>query len=379
MEISFDGSYDDGTYLYASSELYNGMLKLNKASEKVDYICGFSHSSYEILGQHHKVYRYKESLVFTPDNARGIHVYNMFDKNMAYYAIDNQKATRTRCIDSFLNGSKLWLIYAYAEHPLVIIDLDTWQMKKIEIFKELLPKAIIERDFPLFWSVFASKGNCLFGAVWHSSYIIKIDTETGEVGMIKLQDTGRKLTTVVYFDNLLWCGEYGSTEVTCWNLEGEFVERYILEESVQMHEKGNFSNLILCDKNICLVTNLDNYIYYLDREKKLIKELVDFPENFETFEDTRKKWRRFFSYDVIGTIIRLYPTNANMMLDIDVVNRTIRGYQFVLDEKYDNDWYRRTFVYPQIEELGQGKVLRETKQLALDDYIGFVGWMSKRE
>ncbi len=373
-KVSFDGAYDDNAYLYTSSEIYNGMLKLNKETCEAEYICGFGKLDYDILGQHHKVYKYRENLIFTPDNATGIHIYNMSENKMSYLAIDEWGQDKVRCISSFIVGNKLWLMYAYVEHPVVIIDLDLWTIEEMDVLQKILPQEIMERKKPLFWSVFTNKGSKLYGVVWHSPYIIEIDSETKEVSLIRLQKDESKLTTVVCCEDLLWCVECNNASVTCWNRQGEFVEQYTLADGVQMQAEGDFSNLILCDNNVYMVTNKDNYIYYLDKQTKRIKVLVEFPEGFTTYGDVRKGWRRFFSYDIIGDMIRLYPTNANMMMDIDVSKGLVRGYQFTLANEYDEKWYCQTILYPQIELENSEKVWNETKQLSLEDFIGFLEW-----
>ena len=369
---SFDGAYDSGEYLYASSEIYNGMLKLNKETGHADCVCSFPQSNYDILGQHHKVHRYKNSLVFAPDNAKGIHVYDLSNNIMRYYAIEEQSTTRTRCIDSYLVENKLWLLYAYAEHPVVIVDLDNFKIEKVEIPIEQLPMGILERNKPLFWSVFTRNESKIYGAVWLTSYIVEMDLCTRNMRIIRLGDGERKFTSVVYTEYLFWCVEHERLSVTCWNSWGELVKEYSLRDGVRMNKSGNYGNLICCNKVIYWVTNMDDYVYFLDREKEEINIFSSFPEQFKGFSDVRKHWRRFFSYDVVGSIIRLYPTNYNMMLDIDIINSRVRGYQFVLEEKHDERWYQKTFIYPQIQEKYPNKRLDESADFSLKDYLGFI-------
>lgn len=372
--VSFDGAYDDKTYLFTSSEIYNGMLKLNKETCEAEYICNFPKFDYDILGQHHKVYKYNEYLIFTPDNATGIHVYNMSANQMHYLAIDELDVAKTRCISSFMVGNKLWLMYAYVEHPIIVIDLDTWYIERLDILRDSIPQEIIARNNQIFWTVFTNVGDKLYGVIWHSPYIVEIDTDTKGLTIVKLQDDERKLTTVVCCEDLFWCAESDNTVVTCWNRQGEFKEQYTLAHDVQMQGEGNFSNMVPNNNDIYMITNKDNCVYYLDKETKKIKVFAEFPEGFATYSDVRKNWRRFFSYEVIDNVIRLYPTNANMMLDIDVSNGTVKGYQFVLANKYDAKWYHQTILYPQIEKKNPDKVWNETKQFSLEDFVGFVEW-----
>ena len=74
--ISFDGMYDLGTCMYMASGMFNGLLRVDKCNKSTKYMRSFDGEEARQKGLFHRVHKCGEKLIFTPDNAKSIYVYD---------------------------------------------------------------------------------------------------------------------------------------------------------------------------------------------------------------------------------------------------------------------------------------------------------------
>lgn len=365
--VSFDGACDMGKEMFVSCQIFNGMLKLNKETHKAEYVCKFPGERSNATALHHKIYKYNDCLVFAPDNAKGIHIYDMCRDEISYYAIHAKCTKRNRCIGSVLIGEKLWLFYAYAEHPVIIFDLSTFKMESFGGIADMVPEEIVERNTPAFLSMFGCYGTKVYGVIWNSPYIVEIETVQRTVEVYKIREECR-LSAIAYDGKDFWLTEYGNGPVIQWNKQYGIVAEYYLETG----SNGIYWNVACVDKYVILLSKSDNYVFGVNKEALVVEPFCELPEGFEGFDDVRKGWRRNVSYDVWDGVLRVYPGNANMMLDIDVYKRSIKGYKFLLEDKYNDEWYNENIFYPDMVETSPKRIFKEKSTLTLEDYIGYI-------
>lgn len=367
--ISFDGAYDAGDKLIVSSKLFNGMLEIDKNSNEAEYVCGFLGEKSSALGLHHKVYKYNECLIFIPDNAKGINIYNIREQRMSYYAIDEKYAKRTRCVGAIIVANELWLFYAYAEHPIVVFDLDSLEKSfSFDLLSEL-PEEILKRtETPTFWSGFEKVENKIYGVIWDSLYVVEIEVNSKNVHIYTVEGDGCRLSDFTYDGDWFWLIEAKNKNVIKWNPQQGIKKRYETDEKF-MSTKCTCCNIINNGQKTIILYDDCNYVFYVNERIGKVDVLCAFPEGFKKFADVRKKWRCFFSYDIIDGVVRMYPTNANMMLDIDVSNACVAGYKFVLGKKYDNEWYRKHIFFPYVKERALEGMISESNSITLEDFL----------
>lgn len=370
--ISFNGAYFDGDNIYVSSLGFNGIVKINSATGKAEYICKFKEVCSNALSLHHKVYNYEGCLIFVPDSAKGIHVFNIHEAETTYLPIDKKDAKRTRCIGSILMDNQLWLFYAHVDHPVVIIDLNTFEMQYFYGILECLPQEILKRKNAVaFWSSFVQKGKRVFGVIWNSSYIVEIDTERKKVIIHELKGTRCRLSGIAYDGNCFWLIEAKDKVIMKWDSKRGVLAKYQVPNTY-LENICVCCNIACCKGKVLVLFDDCNCVFYVNENKHCIEIFGEFPIGFSEFNDVRRKWRRFFSYDVVDSIVRFYPTNANMMLDINVEDLTVKGSQFAMDDKYDNNWFQCNIINPYIDEKVENNKVLETREITLEDYLKFI-------
>lgn len=367
--ISFDGMYDSGTFMYMASGIFNGMLQVDKCTGEAKYVIPFENEDTNQKGLCHRVYRYQNYLVFTPDNAKNVHIYDLESNKMQYYPIPIKNMHRRRCIDSALIGNELWLFFAYVEQPVIIFDLRNMEMREFVGITEALPREISERKSPVFWNQFTKYNDEIYGAVWDSSYIVKLNTVTQKVEVLTISGEPRKLCALAYDGVNFWFAELGSNKVFRWD-GGEEVLEYLSAE-FETRDSFIYNNIIFCYGKIVIIPNAGREIYYVDGFEESVKTFCALPDEFSELKDERRTWRRFYSYDIKENMIHIYPANANMQVNIDVERVIAEGIVVTLDLKND-EGYKNNILYPSIERYNVKGVIPRTKDIGLKEYLEYL-------
>ncbi len=370
-KIAFDGAYDDGENLYVSCEMFNGFLKVSKKTLKSEYLCRFDKDISNGLALHHAVYRYEDSLIISPDSSIYVYMYDMKTGVLSSYAIDKEGSKKNRCVASALWGNKLWLFFAYAEHPVIIFNLDSRSIEEFYGIIDNLPPDIIVRDeVPVFWTAFSQNEDKAYAAIWNSSYIVEINLKKEQAYIGKMSENA-ELTTVTYDGSFYWGIDAHRKEVYKCDKYFEIVKKYRVGEEF-LKTRTSVGNIMHCEGEIIVLFGDCDKIFRVNERDSLVEPILELPKSFRTINDIRKKWRRFFNYDVVGNVIRVYPVNSNMMLEIDVEAVSVSGYEFILDDKYDDNWYQCNIINPCIEKMFQDNKVFESRGCTLDDYLNYI-------
>ena len=372
--INFSSAYDVGDSLYVSHGLFNGLFKINKSNGQVMYVKKFPNESAvrNGMGMHGRVFRHGDELIFTPDVASGVHIYNLNSGELQHYPVDSGTAMKSRCIDAILEGDKLWLFYAYYGEAVVAFDLKTKKQNKIWTIRDGLPEEIRQRNLPVFWSCFHKTGRKIYGVIWGSCYFVEFDIDTKKSVTHKVDDEDIKLVSVVYDGQSFWFTKLHSINVIKWESKTGEVTEYECNLGYENQALVN-CNIICHNGKILVVPNLGEELLIVDKSEKKLKKFCDLPRNMRGFDDVRKNWRRVFFFDIItDDTLRLYPVGVDMMLDINLETAVVCGYKFELDESWDDDKYKKEVVYDYIDEFTSKQYLAEKKELGLKEYLDYV-------
>ena len=368
--VSFDGVYDDGETYFISSGSFNGMLNYNKKDSTIEYVTSFQNQEPYQGGLHHKVYKYEDNLVFTPNNAKGIHIYDTKHKKMYFHKLFGTDEIRTRCIDALLVEDKLWLFFAYAEKPVVIFDLNTYEIKYFYGIIEKLPMDIRERKLQIFWCPMAKHREIVCGAIWNTSYIVKINMITQQVELCNVGEAHRGLSTLAYDGMNFWFARLRDTSVYKWNEKDNEIIEY---ESLDFLDDEVFIyNNIICEHGqVLVIPNKGKKLLCVDEKEKKILEYCSLPDSFAEFADIRKTYRRFYDYDVINSVIRLFPANANMMVEVDVEKKISVGTTIMLDVD-DDENYKKHVLYRYMDIIQKKGIITKSNIIGLKEYLGYL-------
>lgn len=371
-QISFDYLCEVDNCYFASCVTFNGLLQINKDNLEANYICSFPNEAKYAEALHHKIYKFERMLVFAPNNAMGIHLYHLDTQRMFFWPVDNEKCVRNRCVDSFVYDDKLWLFYAFAEHPVVIFDLKTYQIEKYFGIMDVLPESIAKREkTAVFWSTLVQVGGKVYGVIWKSSYIVEVDLVSRTVSLHSILEEKLMLTAITSDGNSVWIAEAISKTLLKLDTKNRVIQKYTMQEQY-LKSRSYFCNLIWCNNKLWILFDDLQTVFCINEEKNSVDEACFFPEKFKKMDDIRSKMRSFFNVEVSNGRVRIYPINSNMMLELDVEQMLIKGYSIRMSEGYDDGWYMKNFLESYYKELYLGKCMIEGKDISLKTYLDFL-------
>ena len=374
--ISFGGFYDTGETMIVSNTAFNGLLKLDKKSRIGEYLQAFPEDIEIKQGMHHRVYYNNGLLFFAPDNANGLHIYNIETNELKFIPIIFDKSNKKRCIDSQRIGNMLWLFYGYADNPIVKFDMVTYEISLFWGVYNELPDEIKEEKKPIFNSTLARNGSEVFGAVWNSFYIIRLDLISEKVQIISLERYVKRLFGVAYLKGILYFTQFSNQNVIGLDLREKNSFVYKPKIDLKLDEKKDFdcfySNIISSGEKIILIPNSGRNILYLNMEKSDISILGTLPEQCQDISDERRRWRRFYNFDATDERILLYPNGVNMMIDIDIKNKTITGSLFRMETSWMEKEYHKVIVENYMKRVVSHGAIQENQKITMEDFAKYV-------
>lgn len=369
-KIAFSGAYDAGDSLYISNGLFNGILKLDKMSMTAKYIRRFENAGIRCQSLHNKVFRYKDELIFTPNFFNGIHIYNLKQDEVKYYPCVGNKGKRY--MDAFVVDDKLWVISAYAEQPIVIFDLVNHTQRAFSWTEKLLSNDIKNRKAAMFLSRLEERDGVIYGVVWKTPYIVQFVMESCEVKLYTVEDRESQLTGIAFDGEFFWLTDARDAYIQKW--KPQYKEEVIEKPDIQFSSGVTVYCDIVCYKEqVILIPFSGEDILYVDKSANKIRTFCKIPQGLCGFTDARKTWRRFIYHDIVeDKILRLYPIGSTMMLEIDLQTAEIQGYEFCLEDKWDDEKYKENILYTYIADESVEKYLVETKEIDLDIYLDYI-------
>lgn len=374
--ISFGGFYDTGEKMIISNTAFNGLLKLDKKSRTGEYLQAFPEDIEIKQGMHHRVYYNNGLLFFAPDNANGVHIYNIETNELKFIPIIFDKSNKKRCIDSQRIGNMLWLFYGYANNPIVKFDMITYEISLFWGVYNELPDDIKNEKGLIFNSTLARNGSEVFGVVWNSFYVIKLDLISEKVEVISLKGYVKRLSGVAYLNGILYFTQFSSQNVIGLDLREKKIFVYKPKINLELDEKKAFdcfySNIISSGEKIILIPNSGRNILYVNMEKSDISILGTLPEQCLDIPDERRPWRRFYNFDATDERIVLYPNGANMMIDIDIKNKIVTGNLFRMEKSWMEKEYHKIIVENYIKRIVSHCPIQESQRITVEDFAEYV-------
>lgn len=375
--VSFDGCYDTGEELYASCMQFNALLKINKRDGRVQLVTTFPNEPAMQQAIYQKIYCADDNVIFVPSYGKGVYTYDLQNQQLEFYPITMPDCAASRCIASYQVGDKIWMFYAYADNPIVVYDIKTHQIEYYEEMMKVLPEEIRERKKAVFWGEFACNESDVYGVIWKSAYILHMNLQTMAVEIISLCGWADELTGVAYDAGVIYLTEFDSKEVKALRLLDGARKVYRPQGDMQLDEEGKmiYSNVIACQGEVLMIPDSGRRIFSLRHEDGMIVPFADLPEAYEDVTDERRGWRRYFSHFDTDSGIRLCPSRANMMLDINVSERTIRGQIYRFDENADEAYFKHNVCGHLKEQALEGEIC-ENEAIGLEDFLKYVTFIS---
>mgnify|MGYP002516734881 FL=1 len=369
--LSFDGLIDNGKESYLSSACFNGLIEIDRESGSVRMINKFPKENAFMYLLHHKLCKHGNKIIFTPDHAKNIHVMDMDSNDMICVDFKGGYSGAARCIDSYVWDNRLWLFFSNKGMPVTSMDLSTYEIRHYPELTESLETIVKDEDQVIFWAELWKDRGQAYGVFYDSGYLVHIDLTCRKTEIIPAVPEGKRMTGAAVAGETAYLTERDSYEVTAYSLADGSTRTYAPEHSLNL-AKGTgyvYSNIVAANGKILLVPNFDNRILCIKDDR--IAFFCHMPKGYRDIEeDGRNSWRRFYSTQRCGNVLRLFPAKANMLLDIDLKEEKAEGRSYKMPSGWMDTGYYRDYVTPYVRESARdAQCMYENDVVNLNDYI----------
>ena len=369
--VSFDGYIDFGDHLYYSCNYFNGLIKQSKRDGDIDVI---KFPVGPVFSQllHHRVFKNGRELIFSPDYSYGVHTFDLDSNKMNYYVVKKDEWNNYRCACSLVWQNKLWMFFSFGENGIASMDLNTHDIEYYpNAYKKL--RQLTESNDVVFWSELCIDGSTVYGVINNKNYIVKIDLKDVSVTSVEV-DKDAHLSGIAINDNHLYMTEYNTNDVLVYDIQNKETKRldFAVDSSTARTKGLMYSNIVSCGGIVLAVHNHLRSVYEITTEG--IIKYSDFPDNQEDIStDFRSTYRRFYSTFSDDNRIELYPARSNMMLSIDIVEKTVAGRTFKLPSNWLQQGYEKEIICDYFEECSTYNVpATESDMCDINDFVNYL-------
>ncbi len=369
--LSFDGLIENCNKTYLSSTCFNGLIEVDNNSNIARIIKKFPKENVFMYLLHHKLYKNGNEIIFTPDLAKNIHVMDIDSNEITCIDFKSHPNCNARCIDSYIWDNKLWLFFSNRKMPIISMDLSTHEITHYPQLIEPLEKITKDEDSVIFWAELWKDQGQVYGVLYDSEYIVHIDLIHMKTKIFSVAPIEKKLAGIAVDGNTVYLTEMDSYEIIVYSLLDGSKKKYMPDCSLYL-EKGAgylYSNILVTHGRIILVPNYDNRILCMKNNR--ITYFCNMPEGYKDIgEDGRRDWRRFYSTESNGEMIRLFPAKANMLLEIHLEEEKARGRSYKMPSEWIDTEYYTDYVTAYVKESAKNaECMYENEVVNLKDYI----------
>lgn len=374
LKLSFADAYETETSWIVAETLCNACFELDKETGRVSYLFSFEGEKPLQAGLYHQIYSCGKDLFFVPGYAKRICAWNMDTGERAYYPVTEKGDAGHRYVDSCRIGDAVWLLPSSLSQPIVRFDMRRRRAEYWQDYADAVPEGV-DKKRPVFFRQYVKNGTEVHAVVRDSPYMACFDLENRKVSVKKVGD--RPLTDLCLDGTVFWFSMRDGDDVLRWEADSGAMEIYPSETS---GEGRGYSNLIKVGGEILLVPNVGGQVMRVNPAEKRVEAFCDLPEELGRMGDARAGWRRFFSYRCEGNLVRLYPNQADRMVDVHVSGRRASGREFHLEESQYRDVFRKKILNAHFakELSGEKAEAMETPVADLDAYLAYVAQEGRR-
>ena len=369
--LSFDGLLNSYNKSYLSSACFNGLIEIDNESNTASIIRKFPEENVFMYLLHHKIYKSGDEIIFAPDMAKNIHIMDINSKEINCIDFKNDCKYNSRCIDSYIWDNKLWLFFSSRKAPITSMNLFTYDIKYYPQLTDPLIKLTKDEESVIFWSELWKDEGQVYGVLYDSWYIIHIDLIHMETEIFSVASADKKLTGIAVDGDIAYLTELDSYEIILYSLTDGSIKRYVPDCTLDLVKETGYlySNILAMQGNIILVPNYDNKILCVQNGR--ITYFCNMPEGYRDIrEDGRREWRRFYSSESNHEMIRLFPAKANMLLEINMNEKTAKGKGYQMPLEWIDTEYCTDYVAAYVMESAQNAAcMPENEVVNLKDYL----------
>lgn len=370
--VSFKAFCTYNDTIFYSSNIYNGLFKIEKDTLTPSFIGVFPDEAPFRNSLHSKAIIYKDNIIFIPRYA----------KNPAVFSPITCEITTMDCTpwpgevvnDSVLIDNCLWILYSKYAAGIIKLNLDTFTVETIINYKDLPLGNFVRPTANILGNSVCRKGDTIYAAVWDTSRYITVNTHNEAVKVIDTEITGSRFSSVAATENDLFFISSDSNIVYRYVPAQKKYSAFTVPDAKSSECSEFFNSIISIKGRIIILPAFGEHIYSFNNEYSDIITFCNFPEGLAgTDIELTQKWRRFFAYELTDDCILIPPFNQNMFLRIDISGRNCFGIKYTYDtEKMGHcfeEIYRPLFIASENEK----SVIYESEFYDLNDFICQIG------
>ncbi|MCI8565726.1 MAG: hypothetical protein HFI39_05300 [Lachnospiraceae bacterium] len=377
LKLSFTDVLEGKEKWLMADTLCNGCFAMDKKTGNIEHLFSFEGESPVTAGLYYQIYPYGRELFFVPGYARSICAWNPDTNKQTVYPITKKEKMPYRYVDSCRIDNKIWLFPASLSQPVVLFDLERRTVEFWNDYTDGQPDEIKNRTGEVFFRQYVIRGAKAYAVLHGSPYLVCFDLQEKVFSVKQIAGKEYAFNDVGYGRDSFWFAQKGSYEVLRWHPQTEERETYRWPDLADGPGAG-YSNVIGYQERIFLVPFTGTKILEASPAKKELEVFCELPQDLGCMKDERKGWRRFYSCRSMGGRIRLYPNQADLMVDIHVAEKYACGQSYQISEA----WYRDVFQKQLLPAWLADKFSKDNGEIqenGLVDLEAYVSYIEQRE
>lgn len=291
MNASFCAGVIVEDKLYYSENNFNSLCCIDLLSGKVKIISDFPEEKSYQDWLHRKALTYKEKIIFLPEKAHYIHVYDLNNHKFEMLPLKRVRDQYSLFCDGFVEDGLLWLFPRILEQPILVIDIEHKQIVD-EIF--VLQEIKADPQNELFTKLIKI-GQYVYLVTLLDNKIVKFDIAQRSMEYFSFE--GEKFYSVFSANNDIWIGGCNQQYLYQWESETNILTKHKVDDLNS--DIGSFVVAYSKKDGIYLVSTYGRKIYRLGANShELI--MMDDPV-LDSYTD------HFLNYDIWREQIVLFP------------------------------------------------------------------------
>lgn len=203
MDVPFRTILDIDEYSIGVSETFNGIFKLNYEKSSIEYLCRISGEKLFGGTLYCKAIMNGKEIIFIPFCAEEIAVLKLYSMEISKHSLPATEMYYGWKFSSVCRyKNKLFLIPGKYEY-IVSFDMDSYEVRKLVLWKELLPSDIIGNDDKLLSAaVIGTKDERAYIQVIYTNILLVLNMEAEEIENVIYLPKGNYAIATAYEDDV---------------------------------------------------------------------------------------------------------------------------------------------------------------------------------
>ncbi len=222
---------------------------------------------------------------------------------------------------------KIYIFPIVLKKGIYILDLQRQNVVKDKSLSDLFA----DTDFSCV-NVFFVKDKCALLSLDNSNQLVEVDLETKAITGFDTLPEEVKIYTVCSDGVHYWILQQETTDIYEWDREHGTLQLYTNYNSEHMVSRP-YSNLIFLEDEILVLNCSLQSIMRINKDKKIIENMIAFPEGFRTVNSRFRGWPICDGFMVLDDKVLLYPCWGNMLLVYDLKSKELTGKEIVVTDE----------------------------------------------